>query len=224
MTANGNGYAKCGKRTKSGKDCTRPAGWGTSHAGVGPCKLHLGNTPSQIKASAKELARVMGSPVDVTPHEALIWCVQTAAGEAHYCTLKIQELAEEDAIGHPESHVDKELQQVYGEEGAELYNHLEQTTKHPIELNIWIRSRREAMDRLARYSKMALDAGVEERRVRMAEQFAQLMVPALQGLLDGLGLTKAQQKKAPALVRSTLVALEGTGWETTTNGDATSEE
>lgn len=40
---------KCGRPTRNitakGPYCTRPAGWGTAHAGSGACKLHGGNNP-----------------------------------------------------------------------------------------------------------------------------------------------------------------------------------
>lgn len=36
----------CGaRRKKDGNPCTRPAGWGTYHPGIGKCKLHGGSTP-----------------------------------------------------------------------------------------------------------------------------------------------------------------------------------
>lgn len=64
---------KCGAKKKQGPgNCTRPAGWGTDHVGVGNCKLHLGNTPSGRKAAADkqvqqqakaELARLDVQPV-----------------------------------------------------------------------------------------------------------------------------------------------------------------
>lgn len=36
---------KCGKKNRAGGKCAKPAGWGTDHVGVGPCKLHGGATP-----------------------------------------------------------------------------------------------------------------------------------------------------------------------------------
>ena len=39
-------YPICGaKKSQSEGPCSRPAGWGTSHAGEGSCKLHGGKSP-----------------------------------------------------------------------------------------------------------------------------------------------------------------------------------
>jgi hypothetical protein len=50
----------CGAKKRQGEGtCTRPAGWGTDHAGYGPCKLHGGCSPSVaglvLKAEARDL-------------------------------------------------------------------------------------------------------------------------------------------------------------------------
>jgi hypothetical protein len=46
----------CGATTRSGGACARPAGWGTDHAGHGPCKLHAGSTPTVRRRYAQEEA------------------------------------------------------------------------------------------------------------------------------------------------------------------------
>ncbi len=39
-------YPICGAQKRQGEGvCTRPAGWGTDHAGYGSCKLHGGSKP-----------------------------------------------------------------------------------------------------------------------------------------------------------------------------------
>ncbi len=46
----------CGAKKRQGDGhCTRPAGWGTDHAGAGRCKLHGGCAPSGRKAGALKL-------------------------------------------------------------------------------------------------------------------------------------------------------------------------
>lgn len=63
-------------------------------------------------------------------------------------------------------------------------------------------------ERAARFSKMALDAGVAERTVRIQEQQGELLARVIRTILGGLSLTKEQQAKAPQLVRGALLALE----------------
>jgi len=53
-----------------------------------------------------------------------------------------------------------------------------------------------ALDRMARISKMALDAGVAERRVRMAESQAADMMRVLQAGMNALALTPEQEAQA----------------------------
>lgn len=53
------GKPKCGAqrpRQPAGILCTQPAGWGTSHLGVGRCKRHGGSTPTQVIAAEKVVA------------------------------------------------------------------------------------------------------------------------------------------------------------------------
>lgn len=45
----------CGQPKRQGEgNCTRPAGWGTDHPGVGACKLHGGRTKSGRVAAARQ--------------------------------------------------------------------------------------------------------------------------------------------------------------------------
>jgi hypothetical protein len=47
----------CGVTTRRGTPCGRPAGWGTSHSGVGKCKLHLGTTRAMLTSAARQQAQ-----------------------------------------------------------------------------------------------------------------------------------------------------------------------
>jgi hypothetical protein len=53
----------------------------------------------------------------------------------------------------------------------------------------------------------ALDAGVEERRVRIAEAQGELLAGVIKAILGDLGPNKKQQNEAPAIVRRHLLAL-----------------
>lgn len=58
------------------------------------------------------------------------------------------------------------------------------------------------VDRAARVAKMALDAGIEERLVRLAEGQATLIVQTLRNVLAQLDLTPEQLAKAQQLAAS----------------------
>lgn len=45
---------KCGAQTKKGKQCGRPAGWGTPHPGAGRCKLHGGSSTGAKTKEGKQ--------------------------------------------------------------------------------------------------------------------------------------------------------------------------
>jgi hypothetical protein len=193
----------CGAKNRAGGACGRPAGWGTQHLGIGRCKHHGGSTPSHQIAAAPQLAVVMGAPLDIEPHDALLWCVRVTAGEVNYCSAMVARLEREEAVGKPVLSRDWVGSGETGQGGGS-----EQRELAPA-LNIWIVARRDAVDRLARYSKMALDAGVAERQVRLAERYGEQIGQLLSGVLAELKLTAEQQRRAPDVVRRHLVALEG---------------
>lgn len=72
----GHGKPKCGAAGRSGRPCTRPAGWGTDHAGYGVCKNHGGSTPSHVahaqKVMAAQAVKSFGIKSDLPPRAALL--------------------------------------------------------------------------------------------------------------------------------------------------------
>jgi len=61
----------------------------------------------------------------------------------------------------------------------------------------------------ARACKLALDAGVEERRVRLAEHQAQGVVTAVQAAMNALDLLPEQSARAPQVIANLLRAIAG---------------
>ncbi len=169
----------CGGKKRTGGKCTKTKGFGTSHPGTGRCKHHGGSTASGEKAAAKEAATIMGEQLDVEPHEALLTGVRIAAGEVAYCSAQIAEL---------------ELPTV--------------STMFGPKMDIWIEVRQGAVAQLAKYSKMALDAGVAERQVQLAERYGEMLATLISGILGELELTAKQQKAAPVIVTKHLQLLE----------------
>lgn len=194
--------AQCGAKSKSGAPCRRPAGAGTDHVGYGPCKLHGGSTAThrkhaaklQAAAEANRLGVVMGLPIEVDPLEALLRCIWIAAGEVSYCSDRISELGDDEAVvNYHESQTGSEISY--------------EKTSTAAELNIWIVARRDAMDRLAKYSKMAIDAGVAERQVRVAEKLGGIIGALVQSVLGDLDLSAKQLDAAPGIVRKHLARI-----------------
>jgi hypothetical protein len=62
-------------------------------------------------------------------------------------------------------------------------------------------------DRCARFAKLALDAGIAERQVRLAERQGALIEQVLTSVFADLGLTDQQMKEAPAALRRALHAV-----------------
>jgi hypothetical protein len=192
----------CGGETRKGGKCRRPAGWGTPHQGVGTCKLHAGNTPAAVLKGMVELARreqqVMGMPLSIEPQDAILECIRIAAGEVAYASERISELEASDAVGPVTTRLDRS-----GPEGAG-----EEVREGPPALHVWIQVRRQAMDRLVNYSFAALKAGIEERRVRIAEQQGMLLAQAIQGILRELGVSERPEVAGVVRKHLTLVAGE----------------
>lgn len=77
------------------------------------------------------------------------------------------------------------------------------------EPHLWIRLRHEAIDRIAKMSKMAIDAGVAERQVANAERIGTLIGKVFQAMLADLNLTPEQHALAPEVMRRHLMAVAG---------------
>lgn len=188
--------------------CKRPAGWGTDHLGFGECSYHGGSTRAGRVKAAKLAGRVeaqaLGAPLNIDPYDALLWCVRIAAGEVKYLTERVQAVHDESVAGPSVTTT---------RSGDKKGTRRVERVERPAELNIWIRARQEALDRLARFSKMAADAGVAERQVQLAEGLGALLATMIEGLLDDLKLSERQVKRAPAIVRKHLSAIEGSAVE-----------
>lgn len=225
----------CGARRASGGLCQRKPGSGTDHPGVGRCAIHGGLAPTGKKAAGVIIGqgmildgkKIMGVPIEISPAEALAQCVYIAAGEVAYCTMRIEQLHEEEVVQREssitatyviEGYEDMTPQQRKqarakarrhgGRSVGRVLDEVKITRGQPL-LHLWIRERQRCVDRLARLSKMALDAGVAEREVALQERMAGILVQFAQGLMEGLGLTAKQRAAAPAVVQGQLIALAG---------------
>lgn len=179
---------KCGAKNRSGGTCGKPAGWGTDST-VGRCRLHGGATPSGKKNAARlesvALAQVYGMPVETSHEEALEHELHRAAGIVAWLSSQVAALTVDEAtgpVGNPE--------------------HYNEHKPH-----VWIGLLGTERDRLARVIRLCHDVGMDERRVRVAEQMGGMLAEIIGGILSDLGV--ADDPRAPDIVRRRLTLLPG---------------
>ncbi len=180
----------CGARNRAGNPCRRPAGWGTDHPGAGRCKLHGGNTPNGRKQGQRLLAeqlvrREAGQLLDelaVTakhPLDALLEALDHAGTMVAALRLLVAglELASEHDI----------LQTVTGPRffvttpGLTGLKPTGEGAPH-----VLVALYGEWLDRYGKIAKLALDAGIDERRTQLAESTAGRLFTAVDRALSTL--------------------------------------
>lgn len=201
----------CNAETRAGTECRRPAGWGTPHVGFDRCKLHGGNSPNGIKHAAKLQRDALaaaderrlaaeGRAVElvVDPFDAVLRMLYKAAGWEAFCTRQVVALEESTLL------VDHmRVTQTTGGDGS---TRVERTNERA--LHVWVVEQQRARSEVARLAKIAIDAGVAERYVRVAEHTAEAVARAFDYLIGELGLNATQLRRAPGVVRRSLQLVE----------------
>lgn len=189
---------RCKATARSGEQCRRP-----SMKGGTVCASHGGKSPQAKAAAARRLAeqeaakaaRLFAAPVDIDPARALVELVQWTAGEVTYWREQVRALAD----GNPDAltwGITREKQ------GGEDHG-----TTLEAKPNVSYLMLTDAQDRLAKYAAAALKAGVEERRVKLAEDQGALVAQVIRSILDQLNLTSEQQARVPEVVPAQLRLL-----------------
>jgi hypothetical protein len=186
------GRIKTGPRR--GEPCTRWAGAGTEHAGVGRCRQHGGSSEAGRREGAWIVAHGFARALDVTPWEALLTAVRIAAGRVAWIESKLATASDDRQLEPPSNDTEAEAARDADHAGTNL--------------NYWVRQAEVWHDRLARVSKLAIDAGVAERLVRQLELEAELMLRATSLTFDELGLDDDTRTRALGIMSRNLLALE----------------
>ncbi len=147
------------------------------------CRMHGSANKRSRQAAERNLAREkamkvlanLGEPEPVDPAEALLQLVAWKRAEILVLRERVAEIEQDDLVFGT-------VKEKTGE-GAlgPTSETVEQAGQHT-----WYRLLHAAEDQLARYAKAALDAGIAERQVRIAEQQGSLIATALKGILDQL--------------------------------------
>lgn len=175
---------KCGANKRQGPGtCRNPAGFKTTHPGTGFCHLHFGNSPNHKTAAMKQIATTAvttyGLPRDIDPRAALLEEVHRTAGHVAWLQVKVAELEDTDVTWGI-----TEAKKSTGKDGDSLT----QTAA----VNVWVQLYQAERKHLIDVCKAAIAAGIEERRVKLAEEQGALMATVIRGILADLNLTAAQ--------------------------------
>jgi len=212
--------------------CRQPAGYGTDHPGFGYCKFHGGNTPAGKKAGAKAYGRSliathrqeiinaerMGGHRDsqenqVTPEQALLEEVRRSVAMVRWIEERIgmwdivdlSELTDNPRGG--------------GDPLPALMTETFKGTPMATDIHSWLILYREERGHMIRVSKLAIDSGIQERMVRIAEQQGQMLTLAIKAVLHALHLSEAQMLQVPTLVPEILRQVASGAPSITINGE-----
>lgn len=140
------------------------------------------------------MAHAFARQLDVTPWEGLLTAVRIAAGRVAFIEHKLSTCEVDRQLEPPNNESLSEAGRDQDHEGTNL--------------NYWVKQSEVWHDKLARISKLAIDAGVAERLVRQLELEAQLMLRATSLTLDELGLDPDTRQRALGIMSRNLLALE----------------
>ena len=151
-------------------------------AGSEVCRVHGGRAPQVKAAAARRLAeqaaqqavRTLGLPVDISPTEALLEEVRWTAGHVAWLRDRVQELQQGDMS--------------WGTTKVKTGGDDAGTTQEA-KPSVWYELYTRERTHLIKVCDAAIRAGVEERRVRLAEQQGDLLALAIRQILDAFGLS-----------------------------------
>lgn len=156
----------CGAKTRSGAACTLPAGWGTETPGVGRCRKHGGNTPNGRMHAAKAEARELIAGLAIAEE------VDPTDSLLWALYVSFGQLKAATAA-------------VAGLDGFESPR-----------ATFWLRTQSDALERVARFSEMALRQGIAEKRLRLIERMAERISAAAEDALQAFSNVTPEERAA----------------------------
>lgn len=213
------GHISSGPR--KGEPCANPP-----LRGADVCRYH-GGAAGQVRAAAAARAQeaaaaavvhTLGLQVDISPTEALLEEVRWTAGHVHWLRGKVQELHDDRThVVGPDGtweaqEVDGASPLVWGTtkvaaKGSGQFPGTD--TVQTAAPSVWYQLYARERQHLVAVCAAALKAGVEERRVRLAEQQGDLVAEAIRRILDALNLTPEQQTLVSTVVPAQLRLIAG---------------
>lgn len=183
---------KCGGKRSNGQPCGK---WPMHGQRV--CNTHGGSSPQakaaaerRLQAAQAERAVVtFGLPREIDPRDALLEEVYRAAGAVDWLHQQVRALDPDDVIWGKSETVDKTAGEFPGVD-----------TTHRADVNVWVQLWQKERAHLVKVAKEAISAGIEERKVRLAEQQGALLAGVIKNILGDLDLTPEQQARVGTVV------------------------
>ena len=188
----------CGAKNRQGAPCGRWAMRGQTR-----CDMHGGKNPNNLAAAQRrmataeleELISTQAPPIPVEPHTAILAMIHACAGRVAFWQRMVDTL-EADQLVWGTTRV---------KTGGHDTGRTEEARHH-----IAYASLVEESDRLVKYADVALRAGVEAERVRIAREDGQRIALVLTGFLERVGLARDEAARAAmADVMRDVLAIEG---------------
>lgn len=202
----GDGKRRCwGRKKSTGLQCSSMA-----MTGQNVCQMHGGKAPQNL-AKAKEriteqraaaIVATYGRKIETTATEALLDEVQWTAGHVAWLRERVQEIEGQAAI----TGTDPEHPLVWGVTRQKAGGEDQGTTEEAAP-NVWLRLYQQERTHLVKVCAEAIKAGIEERKIQLAEQQGALVAQAIRKILGDLQLTAEQQARVPEVVPRHLRAL-----------------
>jgi len=218
------GVPSCRGHKRDGGPCAQPR-----MTDQDVCRLHGGKAPRALAAAqkrgqdraAREAVKTYGLPVDVSPTEALLEEVRWTAGHVQWLRARVQELEESQLVWgtvKTERESGGEDRITFGgpDDDDETMTGLVDAGSLPVSKvidaagpNIWLDLYDRERKHLVAVASAAIKAGVEERRVRLAESQGELVAQVIRAILADLGLTTEQETLVATVVPKHLRLLAG---------------
>lgn len=198
----GQPHARCTAHTRAGNPCGQKP-----MAGQTVCRMHGGSAPQSLEAAQRRqlerqallAAESFGLPREVDPHTALLEELHRTAGAVQWLGAIVADL-ERDEVAWGRVKETRGTQLEKGAENGTTYQAVPNAF-----VALWQVERKHLVD----VSRACISAGIEERRVRLAESAGQQLAAVIRSVLDRLELSDGQRSLAVQVVPDELRRLAG---------------
>lgn len=172
----GQPHTKCDKHRRDGQPCG-----GDPIGGTTTCRMHAGKALHVVKqeVAARRALATLDLDMDADPLDELLTEVSRSAAAVRWLADKVNELDDRE-ITHG---IIRTVQKSDGSRDVTA----------AAAVNVWVKMWQDERDRLARVCKLTLDAGVDERRVRLAESHGRLIVDVIKATFVELQIEQTQE-------------------------------